>query len=592
MIPYLSKKTLSYFLILTLLGNIEGLQAQKLDTVKTYRHAVVVSASVLASQVGSKILERGGSTIDAAIGVQFALAVVFPQAGNIGGGGLMVIRTQNRNKKGVFNSPQYYSLDYRETAPAMASRNMYLDTHGEVIKGQSTEDIRASGVPGVVDGMVEAHKRFGKLNWKSLVDPAVELARDGFVLTEQEAAALNSRKEIFIKLNGPKCPFVKTDGPWKAGDKILQPELAHTLELIAEKGRSGFYEGEVADRLISQMQVPVKDSLKGLISLKDLKNYHSKWRDPISQMYKGYKVITMAPPSSGGISLFQLLSLVQNYPISQYGFASSSYIHLVVEAQKRVFADRSYYLGDPDYVQVPTRTLLSPSFLTNRFLDYDSAKAKPSSEIKPGLIENYGDIKSHIRKESEETTHFSIADADGNAVSVTTTLNGGFGSGVVAQGSGFLLNNEMDDFSIKPGVANIYGLIGGEANAIQPGKRMLSSMTPTILDSGNHLYMVVGSPGGSTIPNTVFQTIMNVLEFKMGMQEAVAAPRFHSQWLPDKIFLEKNFLKEEVTKKLESEGHSFVVRGGIGRCDAIRVNSKGILEPGADPRGDDQAYGY
>jgi gamma-glutamyltranspeptidase/glutathione hydrolase len=567
-------------------------QGNPRDTLKTYSHGVVVSASVLSSEVGVHILEKGGTPVDAAIGVQFALAVVFPQAGNIGGGGFMVIRTQSKNRKGIPGSPQYFSLDYRETAPGTATRNMYLNTQGEVIKGESVEDLRASGIPGVVDGMIRAHKRFGKLSWKSLVEPSIVLAREGFILTEQEAAALNGEKSLFIKLNGDHCPFVKSEADWKAGDRLIQPDLAKTLSLIAEKGRSGFYGGEVASRLVNQMNTPIKDSTKGLIHLKDLQTYRSVWREPIIQFYKGYKVITMPPPSSGGISLFQLLSLVQNFPVSQYGYGSAAYIHLVVEAQKRAFADRSFYLGDPDFVQVPVSSLLSKDYLKTRFENYDSLKIIPSSEIKPGYIENYVDMGPHIRKESEETTHFSVADANGNAVSVTTTLNYGFGSGVVAQGSGFILNNEMDDFSVKPGVPNLYGLIGGEANAIQPHKRMLSSMTPTILDSGNHLFMVVGSPGGSTIPNTVFQTIMNVLEFHMNMQEAVAAPRFHSQWIPDKIYIEKGGFQNSVIKKLESEGYGFITRGGIGRCDAIRINSRGKLEPGADPRGDDEAYGY
>lgn len=587
----LLKKVPKLLLVLLNFTGLVFVQGHPKDTIKTYTHGVVVSASVLASEAGIRILKKGGSTVDAAIAVQFALAVVFPQAGNIGGGGFMLIRNQKSQPDGS-SKTEYISLDYRETAPISAFQNMYLNKNGEVIQGESTKHIKASGVPGVVDGMISAHSRFGKLPWKDLLESSIKLAREGFKLTEKEASSFNSARAQFKRLNGDHCPFIKPEGSWKAGDLFIQPELAHTLELIARKGRSGFYEGEVAMRLVRQMKAPLQDSMKGLINFKDLKTYHSVWRDPISQDYKGYKVITMAPPSSGGISLLQLLNMVMNFPVAQYGFGSSSYIHLTVEAQKRVFADRSYFMGDPDFVEIPVNTLLSRLYIKGRFSDFDSLKAKPSSEIQAGFIDHYSDIHTHIRKESEETTHFSIADSEGNAVSVTTTLNDSFGSGLVAEGSGFILNDEMDDFSVKPGSPNLYGLIGGEANAIQPRKRMLSSMTPTFLDSNDHLYMVVGSPGGSTIPNTVFQTMMNVLEFKMNMQEAVAAPRFHSQWIPDKIYLEKGSITDEVFKKLETEGHNLQFRGSIGRCDAIRVDKWGRLEPGADPRGDDAAYGF
>jgi len=585
-----SMRVLPLFLFLILAFQL--VFGKPLDTIKVYSHAAVVSAYPIASQVGVDILKKGGSVVDAAIGVQFALAVVFPQAGNIGGGGFMMIRNQGQNAHGKRSDPHYFALDYRETAPKLAGRNMYLDSHGEVLKGESTEGLRASGIPGAVDGMVQAYARFGHLPWKDLVEPAVRLAREGFILTEQEAASLNHERNLFLKYNGPLCAFVKAEGEWKPGDRLIQPDLANTLSLIAEKGRAGFYEGEVANRLVEQMKAPLRDSSKGLIRLEDLKNYKAIWREPLIGSYKKYKIITMPPPSSGGITLFQILSMVEPFPISRYGFGSVSYVHLTVEAQRRAFADRTYYLGDPDFVDMPLKTLLSKSYLRKRFLDFDSLKATPSEKVKQGEIEHYATIQEHIRKEKEETTHFSVADSNGNAVSVTTTLNGGFGSAVVASGDGFLLNNEMDDFSVKPGVPNLYGLIGGETNAIQPGKRMLSSMTPTLVDSAGLLYMVVGSPGGSTIPNTVYQTLMNVLEFRMSMPQAVASGRFHSQWLPDKIILEKGALNESTLKELEKEGHSILVRGGMGRCDAIRINKNGKIEPGADPRGDDQGFGY
>ena len=559
------------------------------DSAKTYPHAAVVSASIIASRIGNQIIKEGGNTVDAAIAVQFALAVVFPPAGNIGGGGFMLIRRQNFNVKGA--SPEYFALDYRETAPKKASKNMYLDKDGKVVDGESTDGILASGIPGVVDGMVQAHKKFGKLAWNQILKPSILLASLGFPLSEEMASSLNDERGLFLKLNGSLCPFLKKGGEWKKGDLLVQKELGNTLKLIAEKGRAGFYEGIVAERLASQMAVTKIGGSHGLITVQDLKNYHSVWRNPIFQNYKGYKIISMPPPSSGGIALFQLLSTVEDYPIATWGAKSAKYQHLVIEAERRIYADRSFYMGDPDYVKIPVDTLLSKTYNKRRFLDFDSSKASLSSSVHPGIILGY-DLSKNIRNESEETTHFSIADANGNAVSVTTTLNGGYGSAVVAKGSGFILNNEMDDFSLKPGTPNAYGLVGGEANSISPGKRMLSSMTPSLVDKEGKLYMVVGSPGGATIITTVFQTIVNVLDFGMNMQEAVSAPRFHSQWLPDTVYLERKFSLDYDVNSLKKLGHIIDDRGTIGRCDAIRVNAEGVLETGADPRGEDQSAGY
>ncbi len=617
-----------FLAVIYLLGLSIKVFPQNKSAVLHFRHASVVSASIDASNAGVQILKKGGSVVDAAITVQFALAVVFPPAGNIGGGGFMMVRLAPHKN---LDSVHYYSLDYRETAPKLARKDMYLDSLGQVVEGLSTDGNLASGIPGVVDGMVRAHKRFGKLPWKELLKPAIRLARTGFILSREMASSLNEERVRFLKLNGPHCPFIKSKGNWKAGELLIQPDLARTLTLISQKGRSGFYEGETAKKLVEQMnrtynsnralsKGPINGPTKlnekgsgkgiekgltkgkekgqtkefnpkGLIGKEDLLRYEAVWRDPIYQNYKDYKIIAMPPPSSGGLALFQLLSLTENYPIQSYGWESTAYMHLLIEAERRVYADRSYYLGDPDFVNIPMEDLISKNYLKTRFLDFDSSKATPSAQIDPGKIAGYETMSKHLKKESEETTHFSIADSKGNAVSVTTTLNDSYGSGTLVKGAGFILNNEMDDFSIKPGVPNVYGLLGGDANAIHPGKRMLSSMTPTLVDSGGKLYMVVGSPGGATIITTVLQTILNVLDFKMNMQEAVKAPRFHSQWLPDYIYLESGGFSNQRQKALQAMGHTILLRGSIGRCDAIRIN-KGELEPGADPRGNDRAAGY
>lgn len=538
------------------------------DNSEQYYNGMVVCAYPDAAKVGLDILKKGGNAIDAAVAVQFALAVTLPEAGNIGGGGFMVYRPAKGNAN---------TLDFREKAPGAASANMYLDSAGNVIAGMSLATHQASGVPGSVDGMVEAHRKYGKLPWADLVQPAVNLAREGFKITKRLASALNRNKADFQKLNPDKTYFIK-DATWAEGDLLVQEDLAKTLELIRDKGRAGFYEGIVADQLIAEMQ-----SGKGMITKADLAAYHAKWRKPIIGKYKEYSIITMPPPSSGGIALLQLLKSVETYPIKRYGFNQDSTIQLMVEAERRVYADRSKYLGDPDFFRVPVDSLLKPGYTESRMKSMRWDSATLSSAIQPGTFVGY---------ESDQTTHYSIVDRDGNAVSITTTLNGSFGSKIFVKGAGFLLNNEMDDFSAKPGVPNMFGLIGGKANSIQPGKRMLSSMTPTIVEKNGKLFMVVGTPGGSTIITSVFQTILNVIEFDKSMQSAVAAKRFHHQWLPDQVEVEKEGLDSLVREKLIKKGYKLIDVASIGRVDAILKTQWGYYQGGADPRGDDTKLGW
>ncbi|HEY0668880.1 MAG TPA: gamma-glutamyltransferase [Sphingobacteriaceae bacterium] len=534
----------------------------------SYQKGMVVSAHPQASLTGLNILKKGGNAIDAAVAVQFALAVVYPNAGNIGGGGFLVYRSS----KGEINA-----LDYREKAPGLAKENMYLDRNGNVVKERSLYGHLAAGVPGTVDGMANAHKKYGKLSWEEVIEPAIKLAEKGFKLTSMQAQELNAHKDDFIKFNPDGTAFIKSSGNWKSGELLVQAELANTLKLIKTKGRDGFYQGEVAKYITEEMKKG-----RGLITEKDLSEYQSVWRKPITGHYKNYKIITMPPPSSGGIALVQLLQSVQPYPLKRWGFNTDSTVQLIVEAERRVYADRAIYMGDPDFVKVPTNLLLRPSYQKARLSSFSWNEATPSSEVNTGVLSE---------KESEETTHFSIVDSEGNAVSVTTTLNGSYGSLVVVQKAGFILNNEMDDFSVKPGSPNMYGLVGGEANSIKPGKRMLSSMTPTILEKDNELFMVVGTPGGSTIITSVFQTILNVIEFDKPIQNAVSSKRFHHQWLPDVIYIEKGALDSVTITNLQKKGYKFIPRPPIGRVDAILKTERGY-QGGADPRGDDISMGW
>jgi len=529
-------------------------------------NGAVVSAHPLASKVGVEILKQGGNAIDAAIATQLALAVVYPGAGNIGGGGFMVARLSNG---------KLLALDYRETAPLHADRDMYLDEKGNVESGKSVNGHFSSGVPGTIAGLF-ASAKYGKLSFNKLIQPAIDLAEKGFVLTEKEASSLNSIQNDLKQYNTLMPVFVK-ESRWKAGDTLLQIDLANTLKRIRDTGEKGFYEGETARLIVEEMKKG-----GGIITPQDLKNYKAKFRDPHVFDYKGYTIVGMPMPSSGGILVHQMMKMIEDKNIGAMGFQTPASVQLMAEVERRAFADRAEYMGDADFYKVPEKLLVSDDYLQQRMKDYVAGIAGDSKKIQPGNLP---------KKESEETTHLSVIDKDGNAVAVTTTLNNSYGSKTVVAGAGFFLNDEMDDFSAKPGVPNLYGAVGGEANAIAPGKRMLSSMTPTVVLKNDKPYLVVGTPGGTTIPTSVFQTLVNVLEFKMSTEDAVYKPKFHHQWLPDTLDIEKGF-DENVRQALEKMGYKTIVRGGIGRTEAIRVLSDGKFEAVGDNRGDDDAEGY
>ncbi|SDG25245.1 gamma-glutamyltransferase [Chitinophaga filiformis] len=530
----------------------------------TASHGAVVSAHPLASQAGLQMLQQGGNAVDAAIATQLALAVVYPAAGNLGGGGFLVAHLKDGKD---------LAIDYREKAPSAASRNMYIDASGNANTKLSQDGHLASGVPGTVAGIF-ASLPYAKLTIQQLIAPAITLAEKGFAITEREANSLNATQEQFSKLNTQANAFVRKR-PWKAGDTLVQKDLAATLKRISTNGRAGFYEGETAALIIAEMKRG-----KGLITEADLKAYEAKERPAVSFFYKDYRIVTMPLPSSGGVALQQMMGMVEKYPLAAWGFHSVSAMQLMIEAERRAYADRAQFLGDPDFVKVPVKQLTSAAYLRERMKDYNPRQAGSSKLTGAGTV-----------YESDETTHLSVMDTEGNAVSVTTTLNGGYGSKVVVGGAGFFLNNEMDDFSVKPGVPNMYGLVGTEANAVAPGKRMLSSMTPTIVLKKDKPYIVAGTPGGSTIITSVFQTLLNILEFNLPTQQAVDAPKFHHQWLPDVVDVEEDF-DETPLQGLRQMGYKVISRGAIGRTEVIKVNGKGQLEAVGDKRGDDSAAGY
>lgn len=566
-------KNADRLLLVIIFFNTSVAGAQKIDPFHfqqqkkiTCTKGAVASANALASKVGVQILQQGGNAIDAAIATQLALAVVYPGAGNIGGGGFMVAHLKNGKN---------ISIDFRETAPAKASRDMYLDKNGNPQMNLSQDGHLASGIPGSVAGLFTA-MQYATLPFTTLIQPAIELAEYGFSISAHQANDFNELKKEFIQLNTNPPIFVKAV-PWKAGDSLIQKDLANTLKRIRDLGAKGFYEGITAELIIAEMARG-----KGIITADDLKNYTAKERKAIEFDYHAYQVISMPLPSSGGIIVQQVLKMIEQKKIGAMKFQSAASVQLLTEAERRAFADRAKYLGDADFVKVPIKTLVSDAYLRERMKDF-----------RPGIAGNSQSTKEGIIKESEETTHLSVIDAAGNAVSVTTTLNGSYGSRTVVSGAGFLLNNEMDDFSVKPGVPNMYGAVGAEANAIAPGKRMLSSMAPTIVLKNNQPYLVVGTPGGTTIPTSIIQTLVNMIDYKMTPEDAVNQPKFHHQWLPDEIMVENDF-NESTLHHLEAMGYKMVKRGQIGRTELIEIKNGKTrkITAIADKRGDDSAEGY
>lgn len=568
-----SKTTLKYGIVPVLFALLASPLARAASPAPVYaQEALVVSASPLASEAGAEVMRQGGNAFDAAAAVGFVLAVTWPEAGNLGGGGFLVSVTADGTA---------LTLDFREKAPSHAGKNLFLDEDGEVIRDVSLHSPLASGVPGSVDGLLRIWRDHGsgRVSRRELLAPAIRLARDGFIISRELAQTLNAKRELFANNAAAARIFVREDGrPWQAGDLLVQPELATTLSRIARSGREGFYEGPVAD-LIALQQA----ATGGLITRDDLASYESKYRDPVRGSYQDYEIVSMGPPSSGGVLVVQMLNMLAAFPVEELGWGSSRYVHLLTEIERRAYADRAEYLGDSDFFPVPVETLTSPGYAADRAATISMERATPSDEVSAGSIEIH---------ESPQTTHYSIVDAEGNAVGVTTTLNASFGSGIVIDGAGFFMNNEMDDFVAKPGVPNLYGLVGGEANAIAPGKRMLSSMSPTVVTRDGKPAMVLGSPGGSTIITTVMQVFLNVAVHDMDIQEAVNAPRHHHQWLPDRIMYEERAFPADVREALEAMGHTLAdAPRTIGAANCIRIGEDGLY--GApDPRRQSAAAGY